>query len=214
MNSGARARSSWYRRGGKRGLDLLVAIPALLFAAPLVLLLAGVVWLRLGRPVFFRQLRPGRGGVPFWLLKLRTLRETTSESAAAAFDESRLTGVGHFLRRWSLDELPELWNVVRGEMSLVGPRPLLMEYLPRYNSRQWRRHDVLPGLTGWAQINGRNDTAWSRQLELDVWYSENLGPRLDLSILGRTLFLVASGAGSSFPGRPTMPQFRDEESGD
>jgi lipopolysaccharide/colanic/teichoic acid biosynthesis glycosyltransferase len=206
------SRSSLYRRAGKRTLDVLLAAPALVLTAPVVLLLSGLVWLRLGRPVFFRQLRPGRDGVPFRIVKLRTMREIVPGTGAAPSDESRLTGFGRMLRRWSLDELPELWNVLRGEMSLVGPRPLLMEYLPRYDERQWRRHDVLPGLTGWAQVNGRNETSWARRLEMDAWYSENLSLRLDLAILARTLLMVASGAGVSAPGQATMPPFGEGES--
>lgn len=204
-------RRSIYRQFGKRALDLLLVIPVLLVAAPLILLLAGVVWLRLGRPVFFRQVRPGRGGVPFRIVKLRTMREIGSTSAAAP-DSIRLTGVGRFVRRWSFDELPELWNVLCGDMSLVGPRPLLMEYLPRYDQRQMRRHDVKPGLTGWAQVNGRNETSWPERMELDVWYAEHLSMRLDLAILARTPLTVTRGAGVSAPGHPTMAPFREGDS--
>jgi lipopolysaccharide/colanic/teichoic acid biosynthesis glycosyltransferase len=151
--------------------------------------------------VLFRQKRPGLYGRPFELLKFRTMR------LGGGTDEERLTRVGRFLRSWSLDELPELWNVLRGEMSLVGPRPLLLQYLPLYSARQARRHEMRPGLTGWAQVNGRNLLTWDEKFELDVWYVENWSFWLDLSILGRTLGLVLRREGISDGGSATMVEF-------
>jgi sugar transferase EpsL len=199
------APATFYRRVGKRLLDLALTIPVVVVAAPLVAALACLVAVRMGRPVFFLQRRPGLSGEPFTMVKLRTMR---GEPSGAESDEARLTGLGRFLRRWSLDELPGLLNVLRGEMSLVGPRPLLMEYLPLYDARQRRRHEVLPGVTGWAQVNGRNAASWPTRLELDVWYTENVSLRLDLAILARTALAVVAGTGVSSPGRGTAPRFR------
>ena len=200
--------ASFYRRWGKRVLDLLVAVPAGVALLPLGLVLAALVRLRLGSPVLFRQERPGLGGEPFTLYKLRTMDEERDGSGEPLPDERRLTPLGRFLRATSLDELPELWNVVRGDMSLVGPRPLLMEYLPRYSPEQARRHEVRPGLTGWAQIQGRNALGWEEKFAHDVWYVDHLGPGLDLAILLRTPFEVLRGKGISAAGHATMPPFR------
>jgi lipopolysaccharide/colanic/teichoic acid biosynthesis glycosyltransferase len=164
-------------------------------------LLAVLILSSLGRPVLFRQRRPGLRGRPFELLKFRTMREGHGP------DKERLTTVGRFLRTWSLDELPELWNVLRGDMSLVGPRPLLMQYLARYSARQARRHEVKPGLTGWAQLNGRNALTWDEKFELDVWYVDNWSPWLDVCILGRTFWQVLRREGISQEGHATMPEF-------
>jgi lipopolysaccharide/colanic/teichoic acid biosynthesis glycosyltransferase len=149
-----------------------------------------LIRLRLGSPVLFRQVRPGYGGRPFTILKFRTMIDTLPGQDAFSTDAERLTPFGALLRRLSLDEFPELLNVLRGEMSLVGPRPLLMEYLPRYNAEQARRHDVLPGVTGWAQINGRNALSWDKKFELDVWYVDHIGLWLDLRILALTVLKV------------------------
>jgi lipopolysaccharide/colanic/teichoic acid biosynthesis glycosyltransferase len=191
----------------KRLFDLLVAATALLVLALPMLALALAVRLHLGKPVLFRQLRPGRHGVPFRLIKFRTMRELYDARGELLPDEERLTRLSRFLRATSLDELPELWNVVRGEMSLVGPRPLLMEYLPLYTPEQARRHEVRPGITGWAQVNGRNSLTWEEKFELDVWYVDHQSFLLDLEILWRTLIKVLSADGISPPGREIMERF-------
>jgi len=196
-----------YRRGGKRLLDLAVGGVALLLLSPLLLALVLLVRLRLGRPVLFRHRRPGLEGRPFTLFKLRTMRDLRDEEGELLPDEERLTPFGRFLRRTSLDELPELWNVLRGEMSLVGPRPLLLEYLPRYTRDQARRHDVRPGITGWAQVHGRNALTWDERFDLDVWYVDHLSLALDLRILLRTPALVLRREGISAEGHATMPRF-------
>jgi len=182
-------------------LDRLVALLGLVVLSPVLLVLAARVRLSLGRPMLFRQQRPGLHGRPFELLKFRTMLEV------AGTDEERLTPIGRFLRAWSLDELPELWNVLRGDMSLVGPRPLLMQYLPRYSPRQARRHEVKPGLTGWAQVNGRNALTWDEKFELDVWYVDNWSLWLDVCILGRTFWQVLRREGISHEGHATMTEF-------
>lgn len=186
----------------KRLLDLAIALPGLLLAAPLLLCVALCVRLALGPGVLFRQVRPGLHGQPFTILKFRTMKD------GPGTDAERLTAFGRLLRSTSLDELPELWNVIRGDMSLVGPRPLLMQYLPRYSAEQARRHEASPGITGWAQVNGRNALTWEERLALDVWYVDNRTFWLDLRILGRTLWAVLSRKGISAPGEATMGEFR------
>jgi lipopolysaccharide/colanic/teichoic acid biosynthesis glycosyltransferase len=161
----------------------------------------------LGSPVLFRQSRPGRHGVPFTLLKYRTMTDARDPDGTIRPDAERLTAFGRFLRSTSLDELPELWNVVRGEMSLVGPRPLLMQYLTRYTAEQARRHEVRPGITGWSQVNGRNAVSWSDRFEMDVWYVDHHSLALDLGILLRTLSRVFRRDGISGDGSPTMTEF-------
>jgi len=202
----------------KRALDVGVAAAGLALTAPIMAVTAAVVRATMGAPVLFRQQRPGRGGNPFEVVKFRTMRDATDSSGRTLPDAERLTAVGRFLRASSVDELPQLWNVVRGDMSLVGPRPLLMEYLPRYNARQSRRHEVLPGITGWAQINGRNALTWEEKFDLDVWYVDNWSPTLDLVILWRTLRQVLSGRGVAAEGHVSMPNFqgtgRDDRSTD
>lgn len=180
----------------------MVSAALLVMLFPLVLLVALIVFIDLGRPILFVQTRPGRYGRSFRMYKFRTMR--TSDDGS---DADRLTKVGRFLRAWSLDELPELWNVIAGDMSLVGPRPLLMEYLPLYSASQARRHEVRPGLTGWAQINGRNSLCWPERFRLDVWYVDNQSFWLDLKVLWRTLVLVVKREGISHPGDATMPKF-------
>ncbi len=193
----------------KRAFDLLVSITCLLLAAPLMLIIAVAVRISMGSPVLFRQQRPGRGGKPFGLLKFRTMKHAGYEGQP---DAERLTAFGRFLRSTSLDELPELLNVLMGEMSLVGPRPLLMEYLPLYNAEQARRHEVLPGITGWAQVNGRNGISWEEKFRLDLWYVEHQSFLLDLRILGLTVAGVLSARGVSQPGHATMERFRGGKS--
>ncbi len=197
----------FYRALGKRILDLLLSIVGLVLLLPLLLAIAGLVRLRLGAPVLFRQRRPGRDGRIFTLFKFRTMTDERDDRGRLLADDRRLTPLGRRLRRWSLDELPELVNVARGEMSLVGPRPLLEEYLERYSAEQSRRHEVRPGITGWAQINGRNETSWRERLEMDVWYVDRVGLWLDLKILFITLWKIVSGDGVSASGHATMPRF-------
>jgi len=180
---------------------------ALILTAPLFLALAVLVRMQLGRPVFFRQTRPGLHGQPFTLIKFRTMTDARAADGSLLPDEQRLTPFGRWLRSTSLDELPELINVLRGEMSIVGPRPLLMEYLPLYTPEQARRHEVKPGLTGWAQINGRNALSWEEKFKLDLWYVEHESFWLDLRILIMTLWRVVTRQGISADGAATMPRF-------
>jgi lipopolysaccharide/colanic/teichoic acid biosynthesis glycosyltransferase len=191
----------------KRTFDLVVAASALVVLAPVLLIVALLVRIKLGSPVLFRQPRPGRGGRIFSLWKFRTMGNARAGDGRTLTDEERLTQFGRTLRSTSLDELPELWNVLCGDMSLVGPRPLLVEYLPRYSPVEARRHDVRPGLTGWAQVNGRNTTSWAERLRLDVWYVDHRSFWLDLRILGRTVEVVFWREGISAPGAATMPEF-------
>lgn len=184
-----------YRAFGKRALDFAASLAGLLVLSPVLLVLALLVRAKLGSPVLFRQVRPGFKGRPFTILKFRTMRDPRPGEDAFATDAERLTPFGSFLREASLDELPELINILRGEMSLVGPRPLLMEYLPRYSPEQARRHDVRPGVTGWAQVNGRNAISWEKKFELDVWYVDHLSLGLDLRILAMTFGRVAAKEG-------------------
>jgi sugar transferase EpsL len=191
----------------KRSLDLLVSVPLLLLTLPLMALCAVAIRVALRTPVLFRQRRIGYKEVPFLLWKFRTMRDAKDASGALLADEDRLTALGRLLRKTSLDELPQLWNVVKGEMSLVGPRPLLPEYLPRYTAFQRRRHECPPGITGWAQIRGRNSLSWERKFELDVWYVDHRSFWLDLRILAGTAAIVLRGAGTNQAGHATMPQF-------
>lgn len=191
----------------KRLFDILVSLGALLVLALPLLLLAGVVRYKLGSPILFRQVRPGLRGRPFKMVKFRTMTDECGADGELLPDVLRLTTFGRFLRASSLDELPELWNVLRGEMSLVGPRPLLMEYLPLYSTDQARRHEVRPGITGWAQINGRNAVSWEARFRLDVWYIDHRSLWLDLKILWLTVRKVVVREGISAQGEATMPRF-------
>jgi lipopolysaccharide/colanic/teichoic acid biosynthesis glycosyltransferase len=191
----------------KRIADRTVAAVGLALAAP-VLLGAGLgIRATLGSPVLFRQERPGLGGRPFRVVKFRTMREAAGPDGAPLPDEARLTPLGRALRATSIDELPQLWNVLRGDLSLVGPRPLLMRYLPRYTPEQARRHDVLPGITGWAQVNGRNAISWEEKFALDLWYVDHWTLGLDLRILIMTVARVFQRSGISRDGHATMPEF-------
>jgi sugar transferase EpsL len=196
-----------YRIYGKRVLDLAVAVPALVVTSPVIALVALAVRWRLGSPVVFRQERPGLREKSFMLYKFRTMLNTRNSAGELLPDGERLPPFGVFLRRSSLDELPQLWNVVRGDMSLVGPRPLMMRYLGRYSNVQRRRHDVVPGITGWAQVNGRNDISWERKFELDVWYVDHIGLCVDVKILWLTLLKTLRGSGISAAGHATAPEF-------
>jgi lipopolysaccharide/colanic/teichoic acid biosynthesis glycosyltransferase len=191
----------------KRVFDLLASAVGLLILALPLAMLALKVRQKLGSPVLFTQVRPGLHGKPFLLVKFRTMIDERDASGALLPDVQRITPFGNFLRSSSLDELPELWNVLRGEMSLVGPRPLLIEYLPLYSPEQLRRHDVLPGITGWAQVNGRNAISWEDKFNHDIWYVENRTMFLDLEILWRTASKVIKRDGISASGEATMPAF-------
>lgn len=176
-----------YRNAGKRLCDVTVSAIALILLSPLIVSIAVMVWIAMGRPIFFYQLRPGIFGHPFKMIKFRTMRLAKTGEIWFRNDQERLDWFGRMIRNLSLDELPSLWNVFCGEMSLVGPRPLLMEYLPKYSKEQNRRHAVLPGITGWAQVNGRQTILFSRRLELDVWYVDHYNFALDLRIIGMTV---------------------------
>jgi lipopolysaccharide/colanic/teichoic acid biosynthesis glycosyltransferase len=192
----------------KRVFDVMVAVVALAVLSPLLLVVAVVQHMFIGPPIFFRQRRPGRHGVPFELVKFRTMRNAVGRNGAPLPDAERLTRWGAFLRSSSIDELPELWNVLRGEMSLVGPRPLLMEYLPLYTPQQARRHEVRPGLTGWAQISGRNAISWDEKFALDVWYVDHQSFFLDLKILALTVVRVLLREGITEEGHATVQPFK------
>jgi lipopolysaccharide/colanic/teichoic acid biosynthesis glycosyltransferase len=194
----------------KRVVDVVVAATALVVLSPVLAVLAILVKLRLGRPVLFRQVRPGLNGELFTLIKFRTMRGGTDHDGKALPDAQRITSLGQKMRALSLDELPEFWNVLRGDMSLVGPRPLLVQYLDRYSAHQSRRHLVRPGLTGLAQISGRNASSWSERLDQDVWYVDHRSMRLDISILVRTIVAVAKRDGISAEDHATMPEFTGE----
>jgi sugar transferase EpsL len=191
----------------KRALDLLVSIPGIILISPLLLIVSVLVRLFLGSPVLFRQLRPGFKGRPFYIYKFRTMTDARDPGGRLLPDAARLTRLGRFLRLTSLDELPQLFNVLRGEMSLVGPRPLMMEYLPRYTPDQMRRHDVYPGMTGWTQVRGRNSLPWEEKFKLDLWYVDHRTFWLDVLILILTLGKVIRREGISQPGQATTEYF-------
>ena len=205
-------RSCWHRevhwRFGKRLFDLALTVPALLLLSPVMAVVAMLVRFKLGAPVLFRHQRPGIGGRPFILLKFRTMTNAHDANGELLPDEQRITRFGQELRRTSLDELPELINVLRGEMSLVGPRPLLMSYLDRYTREQMRRHDVLPGITGLAQVSGRNNLSWEKKFALDVWYVDHCSFWLDIKVLAMTIRAVLGGEGVSAPGFFSAPIFQ------
>ena len=192
----------------KRLFDIVVSMVTLVVLSPVIAAIALAVLLDLGAPVLFRQVRPGLKGRPFTLYKFRTMRGAHSGEPGSEGDEQRLTAFGRRLRASSLDELPELWNVLRGDMSLIGPRPLLCRYLPLYSPEQMRRHDVRPGLTGWAQVNGRNAISWEDKFRLDVWYVEHRSMMLDLKILVMTATAIFKRDGISYENSATMPEFR------
>jgi len=191
----------------KRVIDIVVSLTLLIMLVPVILLVALFIRLLLGAPVFYSQSRPGLKSISFRLYKFRSMTEQRDEKGEILPDAQRLTKFGRFLRASSLDELPTLWNVLRGDMSLVGPRPLLVEYLPLYSEEQSRRHDVKPGVTGWAQVNGRNALSWSDKFKLDVWYVDNQSLWLDLRIVAMTLKSVLLREGISHPGEVTMKKF-------
>lgn len=201
------AKSMFYSKWGKRIFDLVLTIPGLLVNSPALIMIALLVRSRLGRPVFFKQTRPGLHGKPFAIYKFRTMTDARDADGKLLPDAERLTRLGRFLRAASLDELPELFNILKGDMSIVVPRPLLMQYLARYTPEQARRHEAKPGLTGWAQVNGRNALSWEDKFALDVWYVDNWSLKLDLKIIGMTILSVLRREGISQEGQATMEEF-------
>lgn len=191
----------------KRSFDIVVASAAIIALSPLILVVSLFLLFAVGRPILFSQVRPGWRGVPFRLIKFRTMTDETDQQGKLLPDEERMTAIGRFLRNSSADELPELWNIIRGDMSLVGPRPLLMQYLPLYNDFQNRRHEVRPGLTGWAQVNGRNNITWEDKFRLDVWYVDNRSMWLDLKILALTVTKTLRRDGIAKDGHATTDYF-------
>ena len=191
----------------KRALDILSATVGLIVFSPILIVIALMIWREMGSPILFRQTRPGTNGKPFQMIKFRTMRNAIDADGRPLPDSERLTKLGRLLRSSSLDELPELWNVLKGDMSLVGPRPLLMEYLPLYSPEQARRHEVRPGVTGWAQVNGRNAISWNEKFALDVWYVDNRTLWLDLKIIWFTIRKVIKRDGISAAGEATMSRF-------
>ncbi|SRR6266550_6493563 len=198
----------------KRLLDVFLGGVALLLLAPLIAMIALVIWLAMGRPVLFRQVRPGFKARSFVLLKFRTMNYLCDAQGRPLPDAERLTSLGKLLRRLSLDELPQLWNVLRGDMSLVGPRPLLMDYLERYSPDQARRHEVKPGVTGWAQVNGRNALSWEQKFKLDVWYVDHQSLCMDLRIMFRTFWKALKRDGINQPGQATAEEFLGDRPSD
>lgn len=191
----------------KRSFDIVASFFGLLLLSPIIAIVAWRVRRKLGTPVLFRQVRPGLSGKPFEMIKFRTMKDANDADGNPLPDSERMTAFGAFLRSSSLDELPGLWNVLKGEMSLVGPRPLLMEYLPLYSTQQYRRHEVRPGVTGWAQVNGRNALSWEDKFKLDVWYVDNQSLWLDLKIISLTVKKVVIREGISAEGEATMSKF-------
>jgi sugar transferase EpsL len=200
-------KTSLHQPFGKRLFDLLVTVPLLILLSPLMLIIGLSSLLFMGKPLLFRQVRPGFREQPFTIYKFRTMHDLKDSQGRLLPDGQRLNRFGTFLRRTSLDELPELWNVLRGNMSLVGPRPLLPEYLPRYNDFQRRRHEVKPGITGWAQVNGRNALTWEQKFTLDVWYVDHWSLWLDITILWLTAMTIIHRDGISQEGQATMSEF-------
>ncbi len=192
----------------KRIFDIVASVFGLLLLSPVIAIVAWQISRKLGSPVLFRQIRPGKNGKPFEMIKFRTMRDAVDANGNPLPDEERMTPFGSFLRSSSLDELPELWNVLKGEMSLVGPRPLLMEYLPLYSAEQYRRHEARPGVTGWAQINGRNAISWEDKFKLDVWYVDNRSFWLDIKIVLLTVKKVLIKDGITAEGEVTTYPFR------
>lgn len=192
----------------KRLLDIFFVLILIVAFSPIILILCLTIWFTLGSPLFFIQSRPGFNGRPFRMIKFRTMREMTGSDGNILPDSERITRFGSFLRATSLDEIPEFWNVLKGDMSLVGPRPLLTDYLELYTPQQARRHEVRPGITGWAQVNGRNAISWEKKFELDVWYVDNMSLFLDIKILFMTVQKVFNREGISATGEATMPIFK------
>ncbi len=206
-----RKQAAFYQKHGKRLLDLALALPAIVVLSPLLACIALLARVRLGSPVLFKQIRPGLYGKPFTIYKFRTMTDARDAEGNLLPDAMRLTKFGRFLRTSSLDELPELLNILKGDMSIVGPRPLRMQYLGRYTPEQARRHEVKPGLTGWAQINGRNDISWADKFKMDVWYVDHQLLMLDMKIIGETVLKVLRREGISQRGQATAEEFMGAE---
>jgi sugar transferase EpsL len=197
----------------KRIFDLFTSFLLIVILGPVIIIIATLLFIKQGRPVIFKQQRPGYRGEPFYLYKFRTMKDAFNSKGVLLEDQERLTAFGLWMRKYSLDELPQLLNVLQGNLSFVGPRPLLMEYLDRYNEKQARRHEVKPGVTGWAQVNGRNALSWEDKFELDVWYVDNRSFWLDLKILWMTLIKVLRAEGISGAGTVTMTKFMGNDDG-
>ncbi|WP_369414008.1 sugar transferase [Aquibacillus saliphilus] len=195
----------------KRLIDVVISLILLTVLSSLVLVIAFLIRIKLGTPILFKQLRPGLNGKAFYVYKFRTMNNETDEKGNLLSDDYRLTGLGQFLRKYSLDEFPQLINVLKGEMSLVGPRPLLLEYLPLYTKEQEKRHNVRPGITGWAQVNGRNAINWEEKFKLDTWYVNNYSLLLDFKIMIKTLSKVVKKEGINYQGHVTMEKFKGSE---
>ncbi|WP_338035466.1 sugar transferase [Halalkalibacter alkaliphilus] len=196
----------------KRTFDLVISLSLLLFLFPVITIIALLIRVKLGKPVIFKQERPGIHGKPFYLYKFRTMTDAKDQNGNLLSDQLRLTSFGLFLRKLSLDEFPQLINVVKGDISLVGPRPLLMDYLPLYTEEQFKRHNVRPGITGWAQVNGRNAISWEEKFQLDVWYVNNQSFLLDIKILFLTVYKVVKREGINQPGSATIERFEGTNS--
>lgn len=195
----------------KRLFDIAVSATGLIISAPITLTAAAVIAKKLGKPVLFRQVRPGQDGKPFEIYKFRTMSDKRDENGELLPDDQRMTPVGTFIRKSSIDELPQLINVLKGDISLVGPRPLLMEYLPLYNDEQKKRHNVKPGITGWAQVNGRNAISWDEKFQLDVWYAENQSFKLDMYIIYKTIINILQRKDINAPNHVTAEKFKGNE---
>ncbi|MCC3737070.1 sugar transferase [Staphylococcus hominis] len=195
----------------KRLFDIAVSATGLIISAPITLTTAVVISKKLGKPVLFRQVRPGQDGKPFKIYKFRTMSDERDENGELLPDDQRMTPVGTFIRKSSIDELPQLINVLKGDISLVGPRPLLMEYLPLYNDEQKKRHNVKPGITGWAQVNGRNAISWDQKFKLDVWYAENQSFKLDMYIIYKTIINILQRKDINAPDHVTAEKFKGNE---
>lgn len=195
----------------KRLFDIAVSATGLIISAPITLTAAAVIAKKLGKPVLFRQVRPGQDGKPFEIYKFRTMSDKRDENGELLPDDQRMTSVGTFIRKFSIDELPQLINVLKGDISLVGPRPLLMEYLPLYNDEQKKRHNVKPGITGWAQVNGRNAISWDEKFKLDVWYAENQSFKLDMYIIYKTIINILQRKDINAPNHVTAEKFKGNE---
>ncbi|WP_347132404.1 sugar transferase [Staphylococcus hominis] len=195
----------------KRLFDIAVSATGLIISAPITLTAAAIIAKKLGKPVLFRQVRPGQDGKPFEIYKFRTMSDKRDENGELLPDDQRMTSVGTFIRKSSIDELPQLINVLKGDISLVGPRPLLMEYLPLYNDEQKKRHNVKPGITGWAQVNGRNAISWDEKFKLDVWYAENQSFKLDMYIIYKTIINILQRKDINAPNHVTAEKFKGNE---
>ena len=201
-------RQRLYIKAGKRIFDIFLALFLFIFMSPIFVIVGFLIFIFMGRPIIFKQERPGLNGQLFTIFKFRTMDNSSDENGLLVQDSERLNYFGNFLRSWSIDELPEIWNILNGRMSFVGPRPLLVEYLALYSSQQSRRHEVIPGLTGWAQVNGRNNISWEEKFKLDIWYVDNVSFTLDLKILLKTITYTFKKEGITSKDHVTSPKFK------